>query len=139
MGRSIRGVDLVEKTAQRMTLPTETVQQIMNIYFEELGKALNERYNIIIKSLGTMKVKDDDHGIPHINYAPSLDLIRRVTVRPEMNKYGVILDRNKVAAAKLSGKCPKCKTKLETIDPPKCAVCGTQPFEDEPLYEEGNG
>lgn len=43
-----------------------------------------------------------------------------------MEKYGVVIDKEKTAEAKESNTCPKCKQSIVT---PPCDNCGTEPFE----------
>jgi hypothetical protein len=43
-----------------------------------------------------------------------------------VEKYGVVIDKEKTAEVKETGVCPKCKSPIVT---PPCNSCGTEPFE----------
>jgi len=46
-----------------------------------------------------------------------------------MEKYGVQIDEKKEKTAGTKKTCPKCGAVLDSVFPPKCPACGTEPFE----------
>ncbi len=62
-----------------------------------------------------------------------------------MEKFGVVIDDEKVKTADSDKKCPECGTSLsstaygggEVVSPPwYCPKCGTKPFEKRPTEEK---
>jgi predicted amidophosphoribosyltransferase len=49
-----------------------------------------------------------------------------------MDKYGVQLGEKVKVAEEIGVKplCPTCRSELDSVDPPHCPVCGTEPWED---------
>lgn len=57
------------------------------------------------------------------------------SVGPEggMDKYGVVLDDEKIKSAAVGQKCPKCGRESEELEgKPWCPGCGFEPFEKKP-------
>lgn len=107
----------------------EQIRTVITSLCNHIGKALNRRADVVMLHVGSFKVREDAMGFPDIIFVPTLKMTTHLTVRSDMNKFGVVLDNNKAAMAKLTGKCPDCQTDLEERNPPKCPICGTAPFE----------
>lgn len=114
----------------------QVIFKVMRSVCKQIGIALNRRAQVSMYHLGTFKVREDEFGRPTIVFSTTSEMTKHVRVRPEMNKYGVILDKNASMTAKLTGKCPVCGADLESKDPPKCPQHGTQPFEERPHGSE---
>ncbi len=130
---------LSEQISAEVGVDRQVVFDVMNSVCKHIGLALDRRAYVTLMDLGTLRVKEDEYGIPKITFAPTPKMTRHVKVRDAVNKYGVVLDKNKAMMAKLSGKCPNCDTDLESKDPPKCPRCGTEPFEERPESQDEEG
>lgn len=127
---------LSDAIATEVGVDRDTVFRVMNSVCKHIGLALDRRAHVVMMDLGSMHVKEDEYGFPKIVFAPTPKMTKHVRVRDAVNKYGVVLDRNKSITAKLTGKCPNCGTDLESRDPPKCPRCGTEPFEERPESQD---
>lgn len=121
---------MLPEIIQESGVPSEYVVRVIETFCLKIGKHLNDRKRVVLRYLGTFTVQDQMNILPKITFNPSWDLKKLIEMRAEMNKYSVVLDKNKAMTAKLTRKCPDCKTDLETVDPPKCPQCGTRPFEE---------
>jgi hypothetical protein len=140
MGRSQVNLNrLVIEISEGLEMEEGGIRRVVEKLWRVIAEALNKRESVAIRRFGTFRVEDDEDGIPRVTFHPSHLFKMDLNVRSDMNKYSVVLDQNKIAAAKLTGNCPDCGQKLESLSPPKCPKCGTKPFEDRPSLEEGHG
>lgn len=130
MPRRVTVTDLIDDISAEAGVGRDQAFAVISAFAKKMSQALDQRKTCAFWNIGTFSVRDDENGFPEIRFAASLEFRKHVHVRPEMNKYGVVLDRNKVMTAKLTGLCPDCNTDLESKDPPKCPRCGTKPFEE---------
>lgn len=131
MAKSVDTEQFTTEIAASLDWQKGDAKRVLNAFIANLAKHLEARRSVSFMLLGTFSVRDDEDGFPKVTFNPSHLFKQKLGVRPEMNKYGVVLDQNKSMTAKLTGKCPDCGAELESKDPPKCPKCGTKPFEDQ--------
>lgn len=139
MAKSVSLKSMAAELAIKYELPEKTVIKIVTSMCEIMGKALQERKTVAIMHLGYFKINEAEWGNPVVAFAASAIMRSFIRVRSDMNKFGVVLDKNKVMLAKFTGKCPKCGELLEQKSPPLCAKCGTAPFEEQITEEDEDG
>jgi nucleoid DNA-binding protein len=140
-------VKFSRRIAEKVFLPEDTVRMVLEAAFDVLPEAVLEeplvfpgfgRFKLIRKRSpeSFRKYREIFHYI-QFKAAPALKA--KVVKGPAMNKYSVVLDGNKTVTGQLTGLCPDCNEKLESINPPKCPRCGTKPFESKPTPADNGG
>jgi nucleoid DNA-binding protein len=120
---------LIEEVSDRLFLPTETIETVLNCLIEVMSEALVKDEKVILRTFGSLRVKHSNTRLS-VKFRPSQEF--RLTLREAllpMDKYGVEMNNEATLMAKVTGDCPACKGKLDQTDPPHCPSCGTAPFE----------
>ena len=127
---SFKTGDLIQKVAQRLFLPDDTVEMVLYGILEEIIAALLRKEKVFLRGLGSLVIKQHRLGYPMLKF--KISSLMKETMREAglvMEKYGVDLGNEAELVAKVTGECPSCKSALESTSPPKCPNCGTKPFE----------
>lgn len=155
--------ELTESIAVDTGMPQAEVVKVLTSFKHEVISALIEGEQVKLKGFGTFLPKDPAprktfQGVMSVprrtvrfRLAKTVQSLFPLSRRNEMEKYGVVIDEEKVKEAEYKigstttgristkepnlsnapksacGWCPKCGKNLE--EPTKCVDCGTEPFE----------
>lgn len=121
--------------AERCFLPEDTIKTVLDAFIAISKDAFQRDTRVILRHFGAFKPRRTvvrGYAGVTIRFRPAKELkddIKKEAVEP-MEKYGVEMKNEAVLLARVTKKCPECKTDLDQIDPPHCPNCGTQPFEE---------
>lgn len=122
---------LFAELAERTSLPVDTIRLVFDTFTNIVLESMLDDTKVIVRHFGAFYAKVIKQGSA-IRFRPAQELKAKVqegTRRAPMEKLGVELNNEAVLLAKVTGKCPACKSDLASKDPPRCPNCGTEPFE----------
>lgn len=123
--------ELAEKVAFDLCIPKQTAELVIRTTLENIVQEIERGERVKLSRFGVFRARrlerKDRAAMFKMAFRSSPWIRRRLETN--MEKLGVQFDNTAAQLAKLSGVCPTCKQALESKDPPKCASCGTAPFE----------
>jgi len=113
-------VEMVEVLSEKTGQPKKVVESILRAFVSEARSAAMSGERVKLPKFGSFYRAD----------LKSRRVVRFKQSRERnMEKLGVVIDDEKSKTASAAKGCPRCGSKLEQSDYPKCPRCGTAPFE----------
>lgn len=134
-------VDLVERVAGKSGMSRRETLKVIHNFIELMSEHLTKTGDYIrLPGLGSFYLRDTKERVLFGGTRKSSGRrvlkfreCRKVKKELAMEKYGVVIDDEKVKTAGDKKTCPKCGGRVYHENGfPKCEKCGTEPFEKKP-------